>query len=62
VETFTVHGVGHDDELIAPLHDTRLRLAHHDRAHVLVLVQDGHAERRVGVPVERLEVVERLEE
>lgn len=53
--------VGHEKKLGASLSLTSFNLAHHHRAHVLVLVKDGHAKGPVDVAVDKGDAVEVVE-
>ena len=50
--------VGHDVEAVILAHDASLAFAHGNRPHVLVLVNDAHAEGGQGIPREGLSVVQ----
>ena len=50
--------IGHDIEAIILAHDAGLAFAHGNSPHVLVLVDDAHAEGGQGIPWEGLSVVQ----
>lgn len=60
--TVATHLVGHEQDTLTLLDVTRLDLTDEDGTHVLVLFSDGEHEGRVQLAVERLHVVEILEQ